>query len=100
MSKLSRHPITDLWNEGAGYEWERAPSAGKVVCDLPRLPLKSGHYTFNLMGRINGQVSDYITDAGVLDVEDGDFFGTGRLPGEHHGHFLFDQQWNIHERAA
>ncbi|HQQ94600.1 MAG TPA: ABC transporter ATP-binding protein [Bacteroidia bacterium] len=49
---------------------------------IPRFPLKSGNYTFSLYSTVNGDVADWIQEAGNFDVEAGDFFKTGKLPPE------------------
>jgi lipopolysaccharide transport system ATP-binding protein len=89
--------ITDLSSEGAGFFWETAPKKGKVICRLSRLPLKSGKYTFNVCCRVNQIGADLVQDAGEVTVENGDFFGTGKLPPNSYGLFLFDQQWQLVE---
>ena len=49
---------------------------------LPKLPLKSGIYSFSLYSTVNADIADWIQEAGSFEVEAGDFFNTGKLPPE------------------
>jgi lipopolysaccharide transport system ATP-binding protein len=55
------------------------PPAGVVRCFIPRLPLSQSQYLLNIFFEVNREVEDYLEGAVILEVEDGDFFGTGRL---------------------
>jgi homopolymeric O-antigen transport system ATP-binding protein len=84
-------------SEGSGYHFDELPSEGKLLCEIPRLPLAPGRYHFNLYSTIGGVIADWVQQAGFLEVEAGDFFGTGRLK-THDGGFLVDNRW-IHDEA-
>jgi lipopolysaccharide transport system ATP-binding protein len=100
MSGPMGEQLTDLWNEGSGAVWENPPPSGRVVCRLPRLPLNAGRYTFNVCGRINTIIADWVLDAFSLSVIAGDYFGTGRLPAPDQGSFLFNQVWSLETTCA
>jgi lipopolysaccharide transport system ATP-binding protein len=63
-------------------------------CTIPHLPLQPGSYTFALFCTAGGEIADWIVNAGTLDVEAGDFFGSGRLPGVEQGPFLVNHSWS------
>ncbi|MEN7549597.1 ABC transporter ATP-binding protein [Rapidithrix thailandica] len=65
-----------------------------IILKIQKLPLFKGRYTFNLLSVVNGSISDHINEAGEFYVEDGDFFGTGKLPREKEG-ILVDHKWLI-----
>ena len=52
---------------------------GNVRCVIPRLPLSQSQYLVSPFIEVNGVVEDWVQGAAVLNVVDGDFFGTGRL---------------------
>jgi lipopolysaccharide transport system ATP-binding protein len=53
-----------------------------VETNIPQLPLAPGRYRISLyLGKDGADFYDYVENAGVLQVGDGDFFGTG-----HPGH--------------
>jgi lipopolysaccharide transport system ATP-binding protein len=71
------------------------PPKGRIVCHLPRLPLRSGVYTYTIWCTVGGILEDYIASAGTINVAEGDFFGTGRFPARDTGAFLVDHRWSV-----
>jgi lipopolysaccharide transport system ATP-binding protein len=55
------------------------PPMGNIHCVIPRLPLSQSQYLISPFIEVNREVEDFIYGAAVLNVVDGDFFGTGRL---------------------
>ena len=69
--------------------------SGRLVCSIPRLPLFGGTYNFNLT--VQSQESgllDEMETVQELNVVDGDFFGTGKIPAIRKGMFVM-HNWNI-----
>jgi lipopolysaccharide transport system ATP-binding protein len=60
-----------------------------VKFTIRKMPLAPGRFGLSLFISINGIVADWIRDAGVMDIESGDFYGTGRLLGRDLGQGLF-----------
>jgi lipopolysaccharide transport system ATP-binding protein len=81
----------ELTNEISGA-W---PVTGDVTCRIPRLPLAAGLYNVNVYAAVNGEVADWLTDAATFEVQNSDFFGTGRLPPSSHGQFLVPHSWSV-----
>ena len=54
-----------------------------------------GSYRVNVFGTINGEIADWVTDAAVLDVAPGDYFGTGKLPPSGYGSAVIDHRWRL-----
>jgi lipopolysaccharide transport system ATP-binding protein len=50
---------------------------GSLICDIPRVSLAPGQYKIELWLQVNEVVQDWIANAGIVEVLDGDFFGTG-----------------------
>ncbi len=82
-------------NELTGQVFDNLPQSGEVLCRIPRLPLAPGKYQFNIICRVRGAVADWITDAGNLEVCEGDFFETGQLPPITHQGALVHHSWSI-----
>jgi lipopolysaccharide transport system ATP-binding protein len=55
-------------------------SNSEHVCSINKFPLKRGVYKYNLAAYYDGEMVDHLVNAGELIVEDGDFYGTGKLP--------------------
>jgi lipopolysaccharide transport system ATP-binding protein len=54
------------------------PPTGKVKCIIPKLPLSQSNYVINVFLEVNREIEDWIQGAVSLNVDDGDFFGTGK----------------------
>jgi lipopolysaccharide transport system ATP-binding protein len=67
---------------------------GAFTCKIPRLPLAPGHYTVSVFCEIDGRIADWVQHAAVLEVVEGDFFGSGHLPSDAHGTFYVDHRWS------
>ncbi|MEZ4726551.1 MAG: ABC transporter ATP-binding protein [Caldilineaceae bacterium] len=66
-----------LNSQMANRAFEAIPSVGRVYCHLHRFPLMSGHFTVTYSLNVNGLLADRVENAFTVDVETGDFFGTG-----------------------
>lgn len=67
----------------------------EVKISLPNLPLQGGQYFFTLFASENGDVADWVTNAGSFEVEYGDFFNTGRVVHSGQGNFLFRHSFDL-----
>ncbi len=66
---------------------------GFFICMVPRIPLIPGQYKVSLWCSVNGETSDVISNAGIIEVYQDDYYGTGKLPSNKDGNFLLDFQW-------
>jgi lipopolysaccharide transport system ATP-binding protein len=74
------------------------PGRTSVRFVVPRMTLTPGRYRITIWSSLNGNVVDLITNAYLFDVEEGDYYGTGRLPSFGNGAFLLDHQILIEGR--
>ena len=82
----------------SGLHLDVAPTTGKLVCHLARIPLLHGLYKVNLWCSVKGQVADFVQDADQFTVVEGDYFGSGKLPVvSKHGEFLVEHSWELCE---
>jgi len=83
--------VTTWSTSYAGGDFRSVPS-GEFVVDihLPRLALLPGSYQYYLFTTVNGDVADWLLPAGSFEVEAGDYYGTGQLPGPRDGIFISD----------
>lgn len=87
--------ILHLSNETTGQVFADATGATHIDIRLPRCPLLPGTYGFTLFSTVNGEIADYLFNAGTFHVESGDFFGTGRLPAGDQGSFIAEHSFSI-----
>jgi lipopolysaccharide transport system ATP-binding protein len=84
-----------LSSEAAGQELTIRAGRGTIVCELPRSGLLPGEYRLNLHCTAAGTIADWIGDAASIQVAEGDFYGTGRLPPPGYGSIAVDQRWSV-----
>ena len=85
------HLSTDVSNS----DFRSIPPKGTIICYIPKLPLQPGRYPFNLFCKVENEIADWIQWAGAIDVEPGDFFGSGKLPPISQGVFLVRHSWDV-----
>jgi lipopolysaccharide transport system ATP-binding protein len=73
--------------------FEQISGTGEFVCTIPHLPLEAGSYRLTVYSEVNGDIADWVTDAAVMDVEPGDYFGTGRGNNDGPWRFLVSHTW-------
>jgi lipopolysaccharide transport system ATP-binding protein len=77
-------------------EFPVTPAGDFVVSvRLPRLALLPGAYTFNLFATTNMDIADWLRPAGSFNVDGGDYYGTGQLPGARDGVFLTEHSFEL-----
>lgn len=83
-----------IWT-GSGIS--RIDSSGKFVCQIPRLPLVPGSYrlSYSLKADMNFVILDALDNALEVQVEGGDFFGSGIVPSDPKGNIFMDASWTI-----
>jgi lipopolysaccharide transport system ATP-binding protein len=86
--------LAQLSNTAQRGVFEEVPGRGEFVCTVPRLPFEAGSYRVTVYSEVNGDISDWVIHAAVMDVEPGDYFGTGRGNNEGQWHFLIDHRWD------
>jgi len=55
------------------------PPRGNVYCRVERFPLMFGSFAVKTSVKCNGSIADQVEHAASVDIEPGDFFGTGRI---------------------
>jgi lipopolysaccharide transport system ATP-binding protein len=84
-----------LWT---GQDFTDLPPRGEIVCHVPRFPLRGGRYYLDLGANINGLKSDRVLRAVVIDVVNGSFYGTGKIPSHpNDGDFLCQHSWYLED---
>jgi lipopolysaccharide transport system ATP-binding protein len=73
--------ITHLSNTTTNQSLQiKGKKSGNIEIVISGMPLSKGKYNVTLFGTIGGDVSDWIKNASFFDVEEGDFFNTGKIP--------------------
>jgi len=75
-----------------GPFFDISTGVNKVKCRIPKLPLPPGEYSVNLQSIVNLEWADDIENVFKLEVNEGDFFGSGKLS-EQGDIVLVEHQW-------
>jgi lipopolysaccharide transport system ATP-binding protein len=71
-----------------------------VEISLDCVPLAPGLYGFTLYSTVQGELADWIQNAGMLAVEEGDLFGNGRVIPRGQGHFLAAHRFAVYDDST
>jgi lipopolysaccharide transport system ATP-binding protein len=85
--------LTCFANIQTGAERLPVHAKGYFECLWPKVNLRSGSYMSTLFVGVEGQTADWLQNAFQIPVEEGNFFGTGRLVTRDHGDLVMDQTW-------
>jgi lipopolysaccharide transport system ATP-binding protein len=91
----NREAVALLGNGLSGQPVSVLPTNGTLVCRLDDANLMPGSYTIDLYCTVNGVVADWIADAARIEVAEGAFFKSGKLPPAGYGHVLVPQHWEV-----
>jgi lipopolysaccharide transport system ATP-binding protein len=58
---------------------DNCPPSGVLRFIIPNLPLSGGSYNLLTFFEVDGVAQDCVNNAASIDVEDGDFYGSGKL---------------------
>jgi lipopolysaccharide transport system ATP-binding protein len=92
--------LFDMTTDLSGLRFNALPRQGTFLCTVPRVPLLPGRYSFNVYCEAGGDLADWVFNAGCIEVEPGDFFGSGKLPHADQGPFLISHSWSMAEPTA
>jgi lipopolysaccharide transport system ATP-binding protein len=84
-----------------GTELTAVPKQGEISCTIRHFPLVEGRYEVVACLEDASEVADLVEPLGYLEVEKGDFFGTGHSGYPQYGLVLVDGEWALNpERNA
>ena len=81
-------------SDAVGKTFRIFPGEGFLTCKIAKWPLSFGRYTYNLIALKHGRTLDWVKEAGFVDVETGDYYGTGVLPAHTHQGVFINFDWD------
>jgi hypothetical protein len=92
-------PVFKQDNLMMGRQFETLPKSGTLVCRIPKLPVPAGLYriSFRLRANMDYEMLDEMKSATEVEIESGDFFGTGILPTAIEGVALVPAEWEMED---
>lgn len=92
MDKTIVHMSNSVAN-GTEFKIDEMVTEGEVICRFEKLPLQPGLYYLHFFVSDLRNAFDHVHYGARLEVEAGNFFGTGKLPPT--GVFLVENTWTI-----
>ena len=83
---------TDLTND---FPEKTDAFSNEIQVRINKIPLMPGKYRFTVFATINGEIADWVQNAGYFNVEPGDFYNTGRLSPPGQGIFLVEHSFLV-----
>lgn len=81
----------DLTNQAIKF---KSTETRLIKIHIPVIPFQSGAYHFTLFASEDQNISDWVINAGSFEVENGDFFKTGRIIEGNQGHILVKHEFH------
>jgi lipopolysaccharide transport system ATP-binding protein len=86
--------ISILNNFHCGLPFDNIEPNGSIICEIPKIPLVKGEYFLDVKCLVNMDIVDDLENIGILNIENGDFFGTGKIPNLNNG-VLLNQNYYV-----
>jgi lipopolysaccharide transport system ATP-binding protein len=78
----------------------RLQKEGSIVCNIPKLPFLPGRYSIDILLKYDYDVTDHIEGLTVMEVEKGDFYGTGKVQDAMKDGMLVDHNWAVEKQSV
>lgn len=85
--------LSNLNSVDAGCSYQHMYKTGFYECHWPKFNLRSGIYNCTLFCSVKGEIVDMISNAFVMNVEDGDYYKSGKMIDREQGEVLIDHLW-------
>jgi lipopolysaccharide transport system ATP-binding protein len=75
-------------------------NSGIVKILVKRISIVRGLYSLVLYSEANGVLTDWVKNAFYIEIENGDFYGTGKTMPDNQGDFVLDYQFSLIENVV
>lgn len=87
------HLLANLNSVDTGHDRLDIYHDGYFECRWPKFNLRSGTYYCTLFCSVNQEIVDWIPDAFIINVVDGDYYGTGKTIERQQSEIFVDHSW-------
>lgn len=85
--------LSNLNSADTGNSYQNIYKKGYFECHWSKFNLRCGTYNCTLFCSVKGEIMDMISNAFVMNVEDGDYYNSGKMIGREQGEVLIDHYW-------
>lgn len=100
VSTEQGQPVCELSSRFSGDVLDNLTAEGTLECVIPEITLSKGTYLLSIALVDGLDELDNVQAAASLDIEAGDFFGSGRTPRPEDGPLLVRHRWQHKEQEA
>ncbi len=68
---------------------------GDIICHIPKLPFMPGRYSVDILLKYDYEITDHIEGITIMEVEKGDYYGTGKIIDSMKDGILVDHTWVV-----
>ncbi len=98
IKKLDQTRLLYLGTKVLHQDLDYLEESGTSTCVISRLPLEPGRYSLTVELKQNGMIADQVEFANMIDVAEGDYYGTGVIwP---YGGLLCEYSWSHDSRSG
>lgn len=74
---------------------DEVPAEGRIICNIPRLPLMPGQYSIQVRAYVKGGIVNGVMEAAEFHIKEGCFFNSGLMPEGRFAKVLVDHSWQL-----
>jgi lipopolysaccharide transport system ATP-binding protein len=89
--------VTSFYNHVVNSEFKQIPRNGHFIIDIPNFPLAPGTYPFTCYAMVSNSTSDWVTNAGHIEVANDKFFPSQDPMPEGQAIFYVKHSWSVEE---
>ncbi len=90
-----QNEVMNLLSRIAHYGVMKLEEEGSIICHIPNFPLMQGRYSLDTGLKYDFEMTDFVEDILTVDVEKGDFYGTGKIIESMRDGVLVQHEWKI-----
>ncbi len=94
LFSLENNMLFALKNDVIGKYFDVRPGENEFVVTLEKWPTSGGVLKYNVILNKGLETLDWIQECGTIDVDTGDFYGTGKVPAGNSQIVLVEQKWH------
>ena len=90
-----QNEVMNLLSRIAYYGVFKLANEGSIICHIPKFPLMQGRYTIDTLLKYDFVMTDFVGSIVTIDVEKGDYYGTGKVIESMRDGVLVQHKWQI-----
>lgn len=90
-----QHNLVTLLSRNSFHGVMKLKKEGHIIINVERLPILPGRYTIDYYLKYDNEITDNIQSVLTMDIEKGDFYGTGKINDSMRNGVLIYHTWDV-----